>query len=95
MSEPALKYENMLFLIKTKPTLKLFIAFKMAYSCSFCFRGNLDFPYFLQKSFITSTAGTKAQSGIKFHDVSGSRTSDVDRKIWQLERQLVQPDHDV
>ena len=53
MSEPALKYENMLFLIKTKPTLKLFIAFKMAYSCSFGFRGNLDFPDFLQKSFIT------------------------------------------
>ena len=35
--------------------LKLFIAFKMAYSCCFTFRGNLDFPEFLQKSFETST----------------------------------------
>ena len=32
----------------------MFIAFKMAYSCCFNLRGNVDFPYFLQKSFITS-----------------------------------------
>ena len=31
--------------------LKLFIAFKMAYSCCFSFGGNLDFPEFLQKKF--------------------------------------------
>ena len=30
---------------------KLFIALKMAYSCCFGLRGNLDFPYFLQKKF--------------------------------------------
>ena len=30
-------------------TLKLFIALKMAHSCCFSFRGNLDFPEFLQK----------------------------------------------
>ena len=29
----------------------------MAYSCCFGIRGNLDFPDFLQKSFITSTTG--------------------------------------
>ena len=32
-------------------TLKLLIAFKMAYSCCFSFGGNLDFPEFLQKKF--------------------------------------------
>ena len=35
-------------------TLKLSIALKMAYSCRFGFKGNLDFPDFLQKKFITS-----------------------------------------
>ena len=30
-------------------TLKLLIAFKMAYSCCFSLGGNLDFPDFLQK----------------------------------------------
>ena len=38
-------------------TLELFIALKIAYSFCFGLRGNLDFPDFLQKSFITSTAG--------------------------------------
>ena len=32
-------------------TLKLLIAFKMAYSCCFSLGGNLDFPEFLQKKF--------------------------------------------
>ena len=32
-------------------TLELFIALKMAYSCCFGLRGNLDFPDFLQKKF--------------------------------------------
>ena len=32
-------------------TLKLFTAFKMAYSCYFSFGGNLDCPEFLQKKF--------------------------------------------
>ena len=30
---------------------KLFIAFKIVYSCCFSLGGNLDFPEFLQKSF--------------------------------------------
>ena len=38
-------------------TLELFIDLKMAYFCCFGWRGNLDFPDFLLKSFITSTAG--------------------------------------
>ena len=39
-------------------TLKHFIAFKMAYYLMlFHLRGNLDFPEFLQKSFITSATG--------------------------------------
>ena len=49
MSEPALKCENY--------TLELFIALKISYSCAYDFRGNLEFPDFLQKSFITSTTG--------------------------------------
>ena len=49
MSEPAQKCENY--------TLELFIALKMAYCCCLGLRGNLDFPDFLQKSFITSTPG--------------------------------------
>ena len=36
-------------------TLKLFIAFKTAYSCCFSLGENQDFPEFLQKSFIAST----------------------------------------
>ena len=50
MSEPALKCENNAS-FKQIYTLKLFIAFKMAYSCSFSLGGNLDFPDFLQKNF--------------------------------------------
>ena len=38
-------------IFKQNYTLELFVAFKMAYSCSFGFRGNLDFPDFLQKKF--------------------------------------------
>ena len=32
-------------------TQKLFIAFKMAHSCCFGLRGDLDFPDFIQKKF--------------------------------------------
>ena len=56
MSEPALKCENNSNLKQIYP-LKLFIAFKMVYSCCFSFGGNLDFPEFIKKSFITSTTG--------------------------------------
>ena len=48
MSEPAQKcYNNAIF--KQNYTLKLFVAFKMAYSCCFSLEGNLDFPEFLQR----------------------------------------------
>ena len=55
MSEPAQKCKsNAIF--KQNYTLKLFIDFKTAYSCSFSLRGYLDF---LKKSFITSTTDSK------------------------------------
>ena len=54
MSDTALKCENNPS-FKQIYTLKLFIAFKMAYSCCFSLRGDLEFPEFLQKGFITST----------------------------------------
>ena len=45
MSEPIQKcLNNAIFY-----TFKLFISFKMAYSCCFGFRGNLDFLEFLQE----------------------------------------------
>ena len=50
MSEPALKCENSAS-FKQSYTLKLFIAFKMAYSCCLSLGGNLDFPEFRQKKF--------------------------------------------
>ena len=50
MSEPALKCKNNA-IFKQKYTLKLLIAFKIAYSCRFGLRRNLDFPDFLQKKF--------------------------------------------
>ena len=50
MFEPAQKFENNAS-FKQIYTLKLFIAFKMAYSCCFSLGGNLDFPEFLQKKF--------------------------------------------
>ena len=50
MSELGLKCENNAS-FKQIYTLKLFIAFKMAYSCCYSFGGNLDFPEFLQKKF--------------------------------------------
>ena len=54
MSEPGLKCEKYAS-FKQIFTLKLFIAFEMAYSCCFSFGGNLDFPEFPKNSFITST----------------------------------------
>ena len=50
MTEPAQKCENYA-IFKQNYTLELFIALKMAYSCCFGLRGNLDFPEFLQKKF--------------------------------------------
>ena len=36
---------------------KLLISFQISYFCYFDFSGNLDFPDFLKKKFITSTTG--------------------------------------
>ena len=48
MFEPALNcQDNAIF--KQNYSLKLFVAFKMAYYCCFSLGGNLDFPDFLQK----------------------------------------------
>ena len=44
-------------ILKQNNALELFMSLKMAISCCFGLRGNLDFPDFLQKSFITSTTG--------------------------------------
>ena len=54
MSKPALKCENYA-IFRQKYTLELFIALKIPYSCCFGLGGNLDFPDFHRKSFITST----------------------------------------
>ena len=55
MSGYAQKCENNCAIFKQNYTLKLFIAFKMACSCCFASRGNLDFQELLQKSFKKST----------------------------------------
>ena len=47
MSEPAQKCENNAIFMQNY-TLELFVAFRMAYSCHFGLRGNLEFPNFLQ-----------------------------------------------
>ena len=52
MPEPVLKCENNA-IFKQNYYLKMFIAFKMAYSCCFSLRGNLNFLDFLLKSFTT------------------------------------------
>ena len=58
MYEPAQKCENQA-VFKQNYTLELLIALEMVYYCCFSLGGrNLDFPDFLQKSFITSTVGT-------------------------------------
>ena len=54
MSETAQKCENCA-IFEQNYTLELFVAFKTVNSCCFGSRGNLDFPDFLQNSFITST----------------------------------------
>ena len=50
MSELEQKCENNA-IFKPNYTLKLFVTFKMAYSCCFSSGGNLDFLEFLQKKF--------------------------------------------
>ena len=59
MFKPALKRQHNA-IVKKNYSPKLFISFKMAYSCCFSLGGGiLDFPDFLQKSFLTSTTGHK------------------------------------
>ena len=50
MSEPSHKCDNNA-IFKQNYTQKLFISFKISYSCCFGFRENLEFPDFLQKKF--------------------------------------------
>ena len=50
MSELALKCENNA-IFKQNYSKKLFISFKISYSCCFGFRGNLEFPEFIHKKF--------------------------------------------
>ena len=50
MPEPAQKCENNAIFMQNY-TLKRFVAFRMAYSCCFGLRGNLEFPIFLQNKF--------------------------------------------
>ena len=50
MPEPALKCENNA-IFNQNYSKKLFISFKISYSCSFGFRGNLEFPEFIHKKF--------------------------------------------
>ena len=50
MSESALKCENNA-IFKQNYAQKLFISFKISYSCCFGLSGNLEFPDFLQKKF--------------------------------------------
>ena len=44
MSEPAQKCENNAAIFMQNCTQKLFISFKITYSCYFGFKGNLEFP---------------------------------------------------
>ena len=58
MSEPAQNCENYYcFFLSKNCTLKLFIAFKIAYSCCFSWGEILDFLDFHLKRFITSSTG--------------------------------------
>ena len=66
MSEPALKCENNAS-FKQINTLKLLIAFKMAYSCCFSLEGNQDFPEFIQKNFYNINYWTRLTSGLYFN----------------------------
>ena len=63
MSEPALKCENNACFKQIYP-LKLFIAFKVVYSCCFRSGRNPDFREFHQKSLITSTTVERARCEI-------------------------------
>ena len=58
MSEPAQKCKNYA-IFKQNYTIELFVPFKMANSCCFGLRGNLDFLDFLKKTFISSTQGER------------------------------------
>ena len=55
MSELALKCETNCAILKQNQTAKLFIGFKLAYSCCLSLKGSPDFQYFVQKCFLTST----------------------------------------
>ena len=67
MSQPAVqKFENNVS-FKQIYTIKLFIAFKMAYSWCFSLGGNLDFPELLQKRFMTPNTDQLALTRFGVH----------------------------
>ena len=58
-------HKNVKTIFKQNYAQKLLIAFNMANSCCLGLKGNLDFPDFLQKSFITSI--TDLQNFLRKH----------------------------
>ena len=69
MSEPALKCENNA-IFNQSYTLKLLLAFKMAYSECLSLSGNLDFLEFILKSFITSLLESKIKINLYLPDLA-------------------------
>ena len=51
-------------IFKQKYSVELFIALKMAYSCCFGIRRNLDFPDFLQKKFYNINYRTRTRTQV-------------------------------
>ena len=71
MSELALKYDNNAF-FQENYTQKLLMAFKIAFSCCFGLRRNLDFPDFLQKMFYN----------INYWSRIGAVSESRDAQVW-------------
>ena len=83
MSEPSPKCENDT-IFKHNYTLKLFISFKMAYFCCFSLGGTLDFPDFLQKSFITLTTEVRSVVHLHLHGGEELHGGTKCRLIWLI-----------
>ena len=82
MSEPGLKCENYA-IFRQNYTLELFVAFKMAYSCCFDWRGNLDFPDFLQKKFYNIDYWTSFSWGCpSLHEWSSTKHDRLYPKLY-------------
>ena len=70
MSEPALECENNA-IFKQNYAQKLFVSFKISYSCRFSLRENLDIPDFLQK---------------KFYNINYWYEKCVSKRLWKFKR---------